>query len=75
MLAVHLITQSKDGISSLNLARTIGVSAQAALRLKHKLQQVMKNRDYQLVLWSLLLINNLPADSADEAKKKNDKVI
>ena len=58
MLAIYLVTQSKDGISSLNLARTIGVSAQAALRLKHKLQQVMKNRDDQLVLWSLLLIND-----------------
>ena len=58
MLAVHLVTQSKDGIPSLNLARTIGVSAKAALRLKHKLQQVMKNRDDQLVLRGLLLIDD-----------------
>ena len=41
-LAIYLITQSKDGISSLNLARTLGVSANAALRMKHKLQHVMK---------------------------------
>ena len=58
MLAVHLVTQSKDGIPSLNLARTIGVSAKAALRLKHKLQQVMKNRNDQLVLRGLLLIDD-----------------
>ena len=58
MLAIHLVTQSKDGISSLNLARTIGVSAKAALRLKHKLQQVMKNRDDQLVLRGLLLMDD-----------------
>ena len=58
MLAVHLVTQSKDGIPSLNLARTIGVSAKAALRLKHKLQQVMKNRDDHLVLRGLLLIDD-----------------
>jgi transposase-like protein len=41
-LAIYLITQSKDGISSLNLARTLGISANAALRMKHKLQHVMK---------------------------------
>ncbi|PID72239.1 MAG: hypothetical protein CSB34_03220 [Desulfobulbus propionicus] len=44
-LAIYFITQSKDGISSLNLARTLGVSANTALRLKHKLQQTMKERD------------------------------
>lgn len=44
-LAIYLITQSKDGISSLNLARSLGVSANAALRIKHKLQQVMKQTD------------------------------
>jgi transposase-like protein len=44
-LGIYLITQSKDGISSLNLARTLGISANAALRMKHKLQQAMKERD------------------------------
>ena len=41
-LAIYFMTQSKDGISSLNLARTIGVSANTALRVKHKLQHVMR---------------------------------
>lgn len=36
------MTQSKDGISSLNLALSLGISANAALRLKHKLLQIMK---------------------------------
>lgn len=44
-LAIYMITQSKDGISALNLSRTIGVSANAGLRMKHKLQQVMMERD------------------------------
>ena len=44
-LGIYLITQSKDGISSLNLARSLGISANAALRMKHKLQHVMKQRD------------------------------
>jgi transposase-like protein len=47
-LAIYLITQSKDGISSLNLSRMLGISANAALRLKHKLQQVMKNHNDRL---------------------------
>ena len=59
MLAIYLVTQSKDGISSLNLARTIGISAKAALRLKHKLQQVMKNRDDQRLLRGLLLVDDV----------------
>ncbi len=44
-LAIYLITQSKDGISSLNLGRTFGISVNAAQRVKHKLQQVMKHAD------------------------------
>ena len=44
-LAIYFITQSKDGISSLNLARTLGITANAAQRVKHKLQQVMKHAD------------------------------
>lgn len=44
-LGIYLMTQSKDGISSLNLSRTIGISANAALRMKHKLQHVMKKRE------------------------------
>jgi len=41
-LAIYLLTQSKGGISSLYLARTLGVSANAAHRMRHKLQHVMK---------------------------------
>jgi len=44
-LGIYLITQSKDGISSLNITRSLGISANAALRMKHKLQHVMKLQD------------------------------
>ncbi len=57
-LGIYLITQSKDGISSLNLARTLGVSANAALRMKHKLQQTMKERDDNLPLSGLILMDD-----------------
>jgi len=58
LMSIYLITQSKAGISSLNLARTVGISANAALRMKHKLQQVMKNRDDSKPLKGLLLIDD-----------------
>ena len=57
-LAIYLITQSKDGISSLNLARTLGVSANAALRIKHKLQHVMKEREDSKPLSGIIQIDD-----------------
>lgn len=44
-LAMFLITQSKNGISVLELCRQIGVSYNAAWRVKHKIMQVMLERD------------------------------
>lgn len=41
MLGIYLIGQSKDGISTLNLARHLGISQNSAWLLKHKLMQVM----------------------------------
>jgi transposase-like protein len=57
-LAIYLITQSKDGMSSLNLARTLGVSANAALRMKHKLQHVMKLCDDSQALSKFVQIDD-----------------
>lgn len=57
-LAIYLITQSKDGMSSLNLARTLGISANSALRLKHKLQQTMKERDDGKPLNGIILMDD-----------------
>ena len=44
-LAMHLLTQSKNGLSALALKRDIGVSYNTAWSLKHKIMQVMKERD------------------------------
>jgi transposase-like protein len=44
-LAIHLITQSKTGLSALALKREIGVSYNTAWSMKHKIMQVMKERD------------------------------
>jgi transposase-like protein len=44
-LAIHLLTQSKTGLSALSLKRQIGVSYNTAWSMKQKLMQVMKERD------------------------------
>jgi len=49
-LAMYALTQSKNSISALELKRTLGVSYKAAWRLKHKLMQVMTEREADRVL-------------------------
>ena len=44
-LGMYLLTQSKNGISALELRRQLGITYNAAWRMKHKLMQVMKERD------------------------------
>ena len=44
-MAMYLMTQTKNGISALELSRQLGVSYNTAWSLKHKLMQVMKERD------------------------------
>jgi len=44
-LAIYLVTQSKTGLSALALKREIGVSYNTAWSMKHKIMQVMKERD------------------------------
>lgn len=49
-LAMHLLTQSKHSISSLELARQLGVRQKTAWSMKHKLMQVMLERERTRVL-------------------------
>ena len=44
-LGIYLLTQSKSGVSALNLKRQLGIGYNAAWRMKHKLLQVMKESD------------------------------
>ena len=44
-LAIYLLTQSKNGVSALSLMRQLGVSYNTAWMVKHKLMQVMKERE------------------------------
>lgn len=43
--AIYLITQDKKGVSAMQLHRQLGISYNAAWRMKHKLMQVMMERD------------------------------
>jgi len=44
-LAIYLLTQRKSGISALQLSRELGVAYNTAWKLKHKLLQVMHERN------------------------------
>ena len=43
--AMYHLTQSKQGISSIELGRHLGVTQTTAWKMKHKLAQVMMERD------------------------------
>ena len=49
-LAMHLLTQAKNGVSALELKRHLGVSYPTAWLMKHKLLQVMAEREASRVL-------------------------
>ena len=57
-LAIHLITQAKTGISALSLKRQIGVSYNTAWSMKHKIMQVMKERDDSKPLTGIIQLDD-----------------
>ncbi|MGB3225386.1 MAG: IS1595 family transposase [Desulforhopalus sp.] len=58
-LAIYLVTQSKEGISTLKLMRFLGISSKAALMIKHKLQMVMKKADDIIPLRGLVQVDDV----------------
>ena len=57
-LAMHLITQAKNGISSLELSRQLAISQNSAWLMKHKLMQAMLERDAGRKLRGLVQIDD-----------------
>lgn len=57
-LAMFLLTQQKNGISALELKRHLGVAYLTAWRVKHKLLQVMKERDDQTPLGGVIEVDD-----------------
>lgn len=58
-LAIYFITQSKGGVSGLHLRRLLGISVNAAFRLKQKIQHVMKSADDRLLLENLVELDDV----------------
>lgn len=58
-LAMYLLTQQNNGISVLELKRYLGVSYPTAWNLKHKLLQVMKERDDRLPLRGVIEVDDV----------------
>ena len=58
-LAIYLITQEKNGISALELSRQLGISYNAAWRMKHKLMQAMKERDDETPLSGYIQLDDV----------------
>lgn len=58
-LSIYLITQSKTGMSALELKRQIGVSYNTAWSIKHKIMQVMKERDDDKPLSGIIQLDDV----------------
>lgn len=58
-LAIYLITQSKTGLSALALKRALGVSYKTAWSMKHKIMQVMKERDDSKPLKGIIQLDDV----------------
>lgn len=56
--AIYWLTQSKNGVAALELARLLGVSYNSAWKLKHKLLQVMLERNRERKLNGLIEIDD-----------------
>lgn len=50
---------SKDGLSALHLRRLLGISVNAAFRMKQKIQHVMKSADDTLLLENLVELDDV----------------
>ncbi len=46
MLALHLLTSTKTNMAAVELMRHLGVNCKTARRMKHKIMQVMTEREY-----------------------------
>lgn len=55
---LYLLTQTKKGISAMQMHRQLGISYNAAWRMKHKLMQVMRNRTEEQRLSGLVQIDD-----------------
>ncbi len=58
-LAMHLLTQTKTGLSAMELKRQLGVKYDTAWMLKHKLLQAMKEADDQRLISGIIQLDDV----------------
>ena len=68
-LAIYLITQDKNSISALELKRKLGISYNAAWRIKHKLMQVMKEHDDNRKLSNIVQLDDAYIGGKQKGKR------
>ena len=69
-LAIYLLTQSKNGISAMDLLRQLGVSYNTAWMLKHKLMQAMRARADSQPLGGLVEMDDADLGGAASGGKR-----
>lgn len=57
-LAIYLVTQAKNGVAALELARQLGVCYRTAWRLKHKLMAAMADQEARRQLTGLIQLDD-----------------
>ncbi len=69
-LAMYLITQAKNGLSSLALSRQLGISQNSAWLMKHKLMQTMLEQESTRQLTGLVQIDDAYWGGRRRGKKR-----
>ena len=71
-MAMHLLTQAKNNVSALELRRQLSVSGRTAWRIKHKLMQVMAERESRRQLSGRVELDDayLGGERAEEPGKR-----
>ena len=58
-MAIHLLTQSKTGLSAMELKRQLGVNYDTAWKIKHKLLQAMKETDDKTPIGGIVQLDDV----------------
>ena len=58
-MAIHLLTQSKTGVSAMELKRQLGVNYDTAWKMKQKLLQAMKEADEKVLIGGIIQLDDV----------------
>jgi ribosomal protein L37AE/L43A len=74
-LAMFLLTQAKNGLSALELSRQLGLSYNSTWLMKHKLMQVMKERESSTPLGGMIQLDDalLGRKTARQARSRRSR--